>query len=780
MSIFKFYQSRKYLLRILLSLSLSITIFLVLASFFISYTYEQKALKVQHEANEKVLNQIDFNIDYMHEMVLNLTMSTYFNNQIKALRNAESIEMHELYPIMMRLKEIVYSNPFLYSLVVYNTHTDCYYSTENTMGCQEDGMNQAIDKYLSSQKEIPKLQLIPMSFDGEISNRDSTDFFSFYMYDSDTFSKDNKSILIVNINPEWLFDNINDLNKMMDNVYNQILIMDKHANIINSGVEMVDQEEKIVNHIRKIVGSSDKATDYVIDKIDHEKMITSYSYSPKTEWSIVNIQPYDAVVSQIKDIRLIIISILLSILVSAIVGSFIIAHRLYKPVSNLIQEIKDSHIHDHTFENNDELTIISNEFHRSMNQMKKMKENENFSKKIINNYFLRKLIIDSSLNSSEEYENEKHTVDLTIDLDQPLLLCIIKIDGFAQYNHHFTNEDKKVIEFSIANIIQEIIGQVYPNELTKMRKDHFVLLLNINQNEQHITQNVKDLLKQAQSTLYEYYDLSLSITISSPILSHSDITQTYLQTLEQSMYRLVYGRQSLITPEMVEENEQNAEFYYPEQIERNIIEGLKANQPKLVQEQLISLFEYITTLNYNNMVYAIMHSFVLIEKTIREVNQHHVFQFEVNLREYYDKLSDMETLQDMYKVLSEMTEEIYNMRKKVSVNDKGSLLVETTKEIVENSYTDMNLSLQGIASNLGVSTAYLSRVFRSQESMSVGDYIKDVRLTHGARMLEENKYTVNKIIELIGFGNQSYFYRVFKMKYGVTPKEYQQSKLLNQ
>src|SRR5699024_5937226 len=101
-----------------------------------------------------------------------------------------------------------------------------------------------------------------------------------------------------------------------------------------------------------------------------------------------------------------------------------------------------------------------------------------------------------------------------------------------------------------------------------------------------------------------------------------------------------------------------------------------------------------------------------------------------------DKLSDMETLHDMYKVLSEMTEEIYNMRQKVSENDKGSLLVETTKEIVENSYTDMNLSLQEIASNLGVSTAYLSKVFRSQEYMYFRDYIKDVRLTHGSIMLE--------------------------------------------
>ncbi|NGP44900.1 helix-turn-helix transcriptional regulator [Bacillaceae bacterium SIJ1] len=99
--------------------------------------------------------------------------------------------------------------------------------------------------------------------------------------------------------------------------------------------------------------------------------------------------------------------------------------------------------------------------------------------------------------------------------------------------------------------------------------------------------------------------------------------------------------------------------------------------------------------------------------------------------------------------------------------------------MIENNYKDMNLNLNAIAADIGVSSAYLSKVFRSHEFMSVGDYIKEYRLLNAAKMLEENKYTVNKIMGMTGFGNQSYFYKLFKQKYGVTPKEYQQSKLLN-
>ena len=38
--------------------------------------------------------------------------------------------------------------------------------------------------------------------------------------------------------------------------------------------------------------------------------------------------------------------------------------------------------------------------------------------------------------------------------------------------------------------------------------------------------------------------------------------------------------------------------------------------------------------------------------------------------------------------------------------------------------------------------------------------------------MKEKKYKVEQIAEMVGYENQKYFYRVFKVFYGYTPKEY--------
>ena len=43
-------------------------------------------------------------------------------------------------------------------------------------------------------------------------------------------------------------------------------------------------------------------------------------------------------------------------------------------------------------------------------------------------------------------------------------------------------------------------------------------------------------------------------------------------------------------------------------------------------------------------------------------------------------------------------------------------------------------------------------------------------------MLRETKLTTQDIILAVGYENTSYFYRVFRAKYGVTPKDYRREK----
>jgi AraC-like DNA-binding protein len=67
---------------------------------------------------------------------------------------------------------------------------------------------------------------------------------------------------------------------------------------------------------------------------------------------------------------------------------------------------------------------------------------------------------------------------------------------------------------------------------------------------------------------------------------------------------------------------------------------------------------------------------------------------------------------------------------------------------------------------------YLGQLFKEYESMTIVDSINDRRLERAKLYLEQHDWNVNEIMVRVGFGNESYFYRLFKRKYGTTPKEY--------
>jgi YesN/AraC family two-component response regulator len=90
----------------------------------------------------------------------------------------------------------------------------------------------------------------------------------------------------------------------------------------------------------------------------------------------------------------------------------------------------------------------------------------------------------------------------------------------------------------------------------------------------------------------------------------------------------------------------------------------------------------------------------------------------------------------------------------------------------------VNLSQQSIASSVKLSSAYIGKLFKEAYSQSITEYINDVRLGRAQQLLEQDKYTIIEIMERCGYSNQSYFFRLFKGKFGSTPKEYRLKKSL--
>ncbi|HML47519.1 MAG TPA: AraC family transcriptional regulator, partial [Clostridia bacterium] len=83
------------------------------------------------------------------------------------------------------------------------------------------------------------------------------------------------------------------------------------------------------------------------------------------------------------------------------------------------------------------------------------------------------------------------------------------------------------------------------------------------------------------------------------------------------------------------------------------------------------------------------------------------------------------------------------------------------------------ISLDHAADALGVSSGYLSRVFKSVFAMSFTDYVIDKKLEQATEMLAQEDLTVKEISVRLGYNSAQYFTRIFKEKYGYTPKQYQ-------
>ena len=104
--------------------------------------------------------------------------------------------------------------------------------------------------------------------------------------------------------------------------------------------------------------------------------------------------------------------------------------------------------------------------------------------------------------------------------------------------------------------------------------------------------------------------------------------------------------------------------------------------------------------------------------------------------------------------------------------EKLSREVRLVKHEIETGFR--NVDMNKVAEELGYSKEYLYRVFRKEMNISVNHYLQNIRLEKAKEyMLEDGKYKIYEICEMVGYEDQVYFSKLFKKKYNISPKEYQ-------
>lgn len=167
-----------------------------------------------------------------------------------------------------------------------------------------------------------------------------------------------------------------------------------------------------------------------------------------------------------------------------------------------------------------------------------------------------------------------------------------------------------------------------------------------------------------------------------------------------------------------------------------------------------------------------------------------------NKGEYlYFKVSNEKDIQE---ILDKIIIEIYEPTMMSSTTIKllvGLLIVELIKKpnnievYSEDTYDNLIIIevLKYIDNNYATATLFeiseivnqphykISKLVKKHTNMTFKELLQEKRLNKAKQLLNETDFSIVEIISLVGYENFTYFYKIFKEKYGYTPKDFRKS-----
>lgn len=228
---------------------------------------------------------------------------------------------------------------------------------------------------------------------------------------------------------------------------------------------------------------------------------------------------------------------------------------------------------------------------------------------------------------------------------------------------------------------------------------------------------------------------------------------------------------SVMTQPLIDEWTRGADVERAMVTASRFAETFKKCDPAKTAEKYRELFRLIRKLEYNDIMLVCMQVVQHLKKAIYEMNGTRKIPINIPKVLLSRELFDEETIDQFESTLLE-TIGAFESEGSDSEYVGNRVVADTIKEIIDTNYIDSTLSAIGISDMMQLSNYKLSKISKEYFKMSIPEYINQVRLTKAVEWMENSKLSIQEIMRRVGIENESYFYKLFKSKFGKTPREY--------
>lgn len=505
-------------------------------------------------------------------------------------------------------------------------------------------------------------------------------------------------------------------------------------------------------------------------RIDGEECYVLKTELTSPNWTIYAKIPMKQIYKELRGIQMWMMVLLVFYLMICGILVVKLSYRNYIPIKQLLGHIAEKL--DIVYDKNiNEYSLIEQAF---QNVISRRQETISFLEK--RGDALRQNFLNSVLKgncSQEDWEASLREFDIQFEGDK-FLVIMFQIEDV---NAIFPDDEKldSVERQRIGNLIVSNIGaevfQVENYVLFTSIKDLPVCIVNLSQTRVNsIPENIKEALLDIQKAVRNYFSFHFTAAVSGIHDTYVGISEAYTEAIEAMEHRVLYDEDAIIFyKDLVIPD--TGTYYYSLENERILINYIKSGRFESAQRVIDEIYD----INLKNnimplpLVKCLMFDMVsTMIKTLNEISSNSKEKF-AGSSDSVNRLLKCENIYEMQKVMRQILSEVCDF-----VNAKDDHRIQQqVLEIVQENYSNNQLSVASIADYLGINPSYLSTVFKEKTGERPLDYIMRYRIERAKELfLQDASVSVEEIANRVGYDNIRTFVRIFKKYEGITPAQY--------
>ncbi|MDR6549126.1 helix-turn-helix domain-containing protein [Paenibacillus qinlingensis] len=744
--------------RLILSYLFLIMVTITLLCTILYSMFSARAVKEIDLSSREMLAQVSYTANVVFEQVQNITNQLVSDNQINTFMYANVDDKIADYNANLLLTKMQSVYPFLANISIYNFINKAYI----------DVISLPPDPQMGERTQTGYLGFYPRKVvDG---NGSSLQLLTFKMIPEPVFSGPNKSAIVLDLKETYIQNTMSSISRSSRDT-STFVIDSKGTVISHSDSEQFMKNFSESQYVQRILADEGSQGSFV-QSLEQEKFLITYVKSATLDWVFVSVRPYDQLLSNIYELRNWMLLIALFLFIMGACISLIVTGNLYNPIKALVDKVTESENSDQkSLLRLDEYKLLSEAFSHSMQVTKTMEMTLSRSSDLLKNGYIANML-----------KGRPQSSGYTEDIEQQLLsrmqgpyyaVIQFQIDQYHQFKNTFSILDRELIRFAISNIAQELLGRIYRNDEVIIEENEITLIIQWEQKEPD--EQLYFILNEIQAAVKGYYKTSISVSIGDVVAVIGDIESSYRSAQRYMGMKLFWGHGSFLNATKLLVPDEHTR--YPAAIERKIIDAIKLCQPKSIQKELA---EWITLLARCGSPSLTLQYVSFLHLAITREFESILEWWDADPEELYlamNELPHAETLDEIQTMMKQFCFRIVDMIEENKTNLaalKNSKVIEEVKLYLQQHYHNPSLSLESVSDQVGLTSGYIGKMFKSMVGTSFNDYVTHIRMEQAKARLAGTNDTVAQIGEQVGIFNVSYFSTLFKKKYGITPTRFRE------